>query len=346
MELVTSPPVGADRATSPFAGARVVGIGSLPHRDERAAAAFSIGEFDIATVPTLPKRSPAEGMVAQAIVGLPGVSLGQYGSLAIDPSHLGDDVPVTTALDGDAFVGLRAFLDLATAIRLDGQPVKWQLVGPVTLGLALQRAGLRSAAAFTIAARAVREHLLHISQLVTATLPNSPQLMLLNEPLLVDLMEQNFPVPAGEAVDLLSTAMAAVSDTATVGLHCCRPCDVATMLASGPQVVSVTADERLLDYAGYLARFLRDGGVIAWGVVATDGPVLTSATRRTRALADLWRELEQRGVDGDALRARSLITPVCGLDAHHVSVARRLVRMTGDVARDVADGVVRPSFDR
>ncbi len=37
------------------------------------------------TIPALPMRSPAEGMIAQAIAGLPGVSLGQYGSFAIDP---------------------------------------------------------------------------------------------------------------------------------------------------------------------------------------------------------------------------------------------------------------------
>ena len=338
MELVTSPPVdGTSAASTPFAGGRVMGIGSLPHRDQRAAAAFAIGEFEIATIPTLPRRSPAEGMIARAIVGLPGVSLGQYGSVAVDPTRLGDDVPIVTALDGDAFVGLRAFLELADAINIDGQPVAWQFVGPVTLGVALQRAGLRTADAFTIAADAVRQHLVHISELITSVLPNSPQMMVLDEPWLVDLMGQDFPVPAGEAVDLISTAMAAVSGTATVGLHCCGPCDIATMLASGPQLISVATTEHLLDFAGYLARFLRDGGTIAWGVVPTDGPALTSATRQRRALDALWEELVERGVDAHALRAQSLFTTVCGLDGHHVSVARRLARITAEIGRGVRD---------
>jgi len=39
---------------SPFADGAVVGIGALPHRDAAAAAAFSIAEFGIATVPSLP----------------------------------------------------------------------------------------------------------------------------------------------------------------------------------------------------------------------------------------------------------------------------------------------------
>lgn len=337
MELITSPPpaddVSAPEPESPFSNGRLIGIGSLPHRDEKAAAAFSIGEFDIATVPTLPKRSPAEGMVAQAIVGLPGVSLGQYGSLAVDPTRLADDVPIETDLTGDAFVGLRAFLDLATAIRLDGQPIKWQFVGPVTLGVALQRAGLRTKAAFSIAAAAVRQHVQHISEMITEVLPTSPQLVLLDEPWLVELMAPDFPIPPGEAVDLISTAMAAVESTSTVGLHCCGPCDVATMLASGPRVISVAVDDQLLDYAGYLARFLRDDGIIAWGVVPTDGPAITSASRQSRILEALWSELIERGVDPDALRAQSLVSPVCGLVGHQVSVARRLVRVSGEVGR-------------
>ena len=75
------------------------------------SAAFSIAEFGIATVPTLPKRSPAEAMVAQAVVGLPGVSPGQYGSIAVDTARLADDRPIRTDLHHDAFVGVRSFLE-------------------------------------------------------------------------------------------------------------------------------------------------------------------------------------------------------------------------------------------
>ena len=49
---------------------------------------------------------------------------------------------ISTDIGHDAFTGLRAFLDLAGKVRLDGAAVKWQFVGPVTLGVALHRAGL------------------------------------------------------------------------------------------------------------------------------------------------------------------------------------------------------------
>ncbi|MFT6392569.1 MAG: hypothetical protein ACJA14_002095, partial [Ilumatobacter sp.] len=302
-----------------FANGQSVGVGSLPHRDASAAAAFALSEFDIATVPTLPMRSPAEGMVAQAIAGLPGVSFGQYGSFAIDPVGLADDQPILTDLSIDGFGGLRAFLDLARQVGTDGSPVKWQFIGPVTLGIALQRAGLRSTQAFTIAAEAVRHHVAQISAVVAEVLPKSPQLMMLDEPWFSDLMSPDFPIPPDVAVDLISTSMAAVGPGVAVGIHCCGSADVATMLESGPQVISIPLANDLIEYAGYLSRFIESGGVIAWGVLPTSGPLPVKSDRYWRHLSDLWCLLVERGVDAAALRRQSLVTPVCGLAQHQVS---------------------------
>jgi hypothetical protein len=340
--VTTGQPPIATLAAAPssvarFANGQSVGIGSLPHRDEQAAAAFALSEFDIATIPSLPIRSPAEGMIGQAIGGLPGVSFGQYGSFAIDPVGLADDQPITTDLSTDAFAGLRAFLDLATTVHFDGSPVKWQFVGPVTLGVALQRAGLRNAQAFTIAAEAVRHHVSQISAAVTEALPNSPQLMFLDEPWLADLMSSDFPIPPDVAVDLISTGMAAVGPNVAVGLHCCIPCDVATMLESGPQVISIPLSADLVEYAGYLDRFISNGGVVAWGVLPTGGPMTTKPDRYWRLLSDVWRVLVERGVDANLLRRQSLITPVCGFAGHQVSTARRVARLAADIGRMVTD---------
>ncbi|MFT6290961.1 MAG: hypothetical protein ACJAR2_001558 [Ilumatobacter sp.] len=319
-----------------FANGQSVGVGSLPHRDASAAAAFALSEFDIATVPTLPMRSPAEGMVAQAIAGLPGVSFGQYGSFAIDPVGLADDQPILTDLSIDGFGGLRAFLDLARQVGTDGSPVKWQFIGPVTLGIALQRAGLRSTQAFTIAAEAVRHHVAQISAVVAEVLPKSPQLMMLDEPWFSDLMSPDFPIPPDVAVDLISTSMAAVGPGVAVGIHCCGSADVATMLESGPQVISIPLANDLIEYAGYLSRFIESGGVIAWGVLPTSGPLPVKSDRYWRHLSDLWCLLVERGVDAAALRRQSLVTPVCGLAQHQVSTARRVARLTADVGHKVA----------
>ena len=320
-----------------FADGATAGVGSLPHVDSAAAAAFAIGEFDVATIPSLPRRSAHELMLGQALVGVAGISVDADGGLAVESGRVRPLASISTDIDHEAFTGLRAFLDLADKIRLDGAAVKWQFVGPVTLGVALHRAGLDRGPAFDLALSVVRDRLAALSDVVSAALPNSRQMVVLDEPWFAELMQPGFPIPPDEAIDRMSSAMAALPATTLTGVHCCAPCDVATLLASGPNVVSLPVAPELVDWVGYLTRFLSDGGIIAWGVMPTDGPIPSKSERQWRALSDLWCSLVQRGCDPVLLRRQSIVTPQCGLAAHSAAVARRIVRLTGDVGKRVQD---------
>lgn len=320
-----------------FADGATAGVGSLPHLDPDAAAAFAIGEFEIATIPSVPRRSAQETMFGQAIVDVAGIGLDVDGNLVVDPSSVELTADVDTDLRHDAFTGMRSFLDLAHKVHLDGAPVKWQFVGPVTLGIGLHRAGLERGPAFDLALSVVRSRLAHISAAVTDALPNSRQMVVLDEPWFAELMNPGFPIPPDEAIDRISSAMAALPVTTLSGVHCCAPCDVATLLASGPNVVSLPVSPELVDWVGYLTRFLTDGGIIAWGVMPTGGPVPSTAERQWRALSDLWCSLVQLGCDPVLLRRQSIVTPQCGLMNHSASVARRIARLTADVGKRVKD---------
>ena len=321
----------------------VTGVGSLPHRSAHDAAAFALREYDLPAVPTLPRRSPAEGMIAQAVVGIAGVALGQYGSIAVDVDALDADAPVHTDLANDAFTSMRTFLATATARGLRG-PIKWQFVGPVTLGAALTRVGVPADRAFAVAAGAVRAHVTALAAAVAEALPESPQLVWLDEPWFGELMLPGFPIAPEPAIDLLSGAMAVLEPVATVGVHCCADADIASLLDAGPAVLSVPVDDKLADVAGYLARFLHRGGRIAWGVVPTDGPIATTSERLWRQLSDVWCELVVRGCDPVVLRQHSLVTPHCGLGLHTPSVADRVVRLTREVGRRVSEQAVASRF--
>jgi hypothetical protein len=63
-------------------------VGSLPHRRAADAVDFSWRATTIPTIPSLPRRSPSELMVAQALIGIEGVSLGQYGGINVDIAPL------------------------------------------------------------------------------------------------------------------------------------------------------------------------------------------------------------------------------------------------------------------
>jgi len=317
-----------------IAPAATVGVGSLPHRDSTAAAEFSLDAFEVLTMPSLPRRSPAEAPIAQALVGTPGVTLGQYGTVAIDVARLDPSAEVSTEMWRDTFTGFRACLRLASDIGHPG-PVKWQFVGPISVGLALRRAGADADVAFPMAVRLVRSHLRSLVETVAEALPGSPQLVVIDEPFLDDLMQHDFPIAPDEAVDLLSSAMAAVERSATVGVHTCGDVDLAPLLASGPKVLSLPARSSLVAYAGYVEQFLRDGGWVAWGAVPTEGPIGGGAGRTTGRLHALWRDLVERGCDPERIRRQCLISPQCGLGGHTTSVAERVCATAAQVSQSV-----------
>jgi hypothetical protein len=138
--------------------------------------------------------------------------------------------------------------------------------------------------------------------------------------------------------------MASVSPNVTAGVHCCGPTDWASVLAAGPQVLSLPATRDLADVGGYLHQFLEHGGWIAWGAIATDGPIGVTASRAWHQLSGLWCDLVQRGVDPVQLRRQSLVTPHCGLAMHSPTVAERVCRMVRDISGRVRDQATAARF--
>ncbi|HEY4331100.1 MAG TPA: hypothetical protein VGM78_00965 [Ilumatobacteraceae bacterium] len=322
-------------------GGMSMAIGSLPHRSIADAIALSLTATDIVTIPSLPRHSPAEGMIAQALVGMSGVTVGQYGSIAVDVNAIDATAPVRTDLDHDAFGSFRAFLDTARGFTA---PIKWQFVGPVTLGLALQRAGLPADVAFDVAMRTVRAHTTNLLDAVAAVFPDNEQVVVLDEPDLAAMLEPGFPLAPDVAVDLLSGALATIEPVAVAGVHCCAVADWASIVSAGPTLMSVPARLSLVEFAGYIQRFLEGGGWIAWGAVATDGPVPMSAERPWRRLCELWCQLVQRGCNPALLRQQALITPECGLALHNSAVAERVLRINAELSARVRDQATATRF--
>lgn len=311
-------------------------IGSLPHRDPRAAADLVLELLpELPAVPSLPQRSPHEGMLAQAVVGIRGVTVTSDGGLDVDPRRVDPVTQITTDLEHEAFVGLRTFLEQAKGRT---GPVKWQLTGPVTLGLALTQRGVPASRAFDVGIRAVRVHARAIHRAVAEALPGCPQVVFLDEPGMAAVLCPGFPVPPDAAIDLVSGALAAieVDGTAVAGVHCCGDGDWAAILAAGPSVLSLPVSPDLPRVAGYLSSFLERGGWLVWGAVPTDRPV-AGVDRYWRELTAVWCELVGAGVDPLLLRRQSLVTPACGLAFHEVEQAVHVLGLVREVAERVQE---------
>ena len=314
-------------------------IGSLPHVAPAEAGALVLDRHPwLPAAPSLPTRSPLEGMIAQAAWGMPGVAVAPDGSLALTLDDVDPEAPpADTELAGEPFLGLRVFMD-AVAGRQGW--VKLQLTGPVTLGLALHAAGLDPERAFVAAGTAVRARSHALLDLAAHKVPDAPLLVFIDEPGLAACMHPGFPIEPDHAIDLVSGALAAIEPRAVTGLHCCGAADWRVVLQAGPQVLSAPTDAGLDRAAGTIGNFLDRGGWVAWGAVPTDGPIGTTADRIWRKLCDQWCEMVRSGCDPVLLRSQAIITPACGLAYHGVPQAGLVLDLARTVAQRLHDQAV------
>lgn len=314
-------------------------VGSLPHADAEQAACMALdAQPELPAAPQLPRRHPSEGMLAQVAAGMTGVRVAGDGwSLAVDRRRLGPG-PSDAPLDTEAWAGTLAFLRRAAAIKHVG-PVKVQIAGPVTLGLALAKAGAPAGKAFAVAGAVVRGRVRAVRREVASALPGRPVVFVIDEPGLAVASDPSFPLGREETIDLLSgslaTAGAGGRDT-VAGIHCCGPTDWSMVLQAGPDLLSLPVDAVAGEVSG-LSMFLDRGGWVAWGAVPTDRPLGDRDDAHWRKLNGLWGELARTGCDPMRLRLQSVITPACGLALHRPSQVGQVYGLVRRLAERVQD---------
>ena len=307
------------------------GIGSLPFADASEAAELVLRVHpDLPATPQL--SSPREGVVAQWAVALPEITVAPDGTLVLDPARIGE--PVDATFTTEAHAGLLGFLDAAAAHETAITRVKAQVVGPLTLGVALLEAGMDVDVAFDRARVTVGAWLGALDELLAARLRGARPLVFLDEPALVLWKSGTAPIEREDAVDLLSGSLAACSFE--TGVHICGDGDVRLAFEAGPTVLGLPVADAVINDVGSLVRHLDADGLVAWGAIPTDRPVGESPEPLWRRLVTLWCELTRRGCEPLRLRNQAIITPACGLVGHGPSQAERALRLAADLAERVA----------
>jgi len=310
------------------------GIGSLPHHDANAAAALVLRCLpELPAAPELPARSPREAMIARWAGAIPEIEVTDAGELRVVADVC--DAPVTPVFDRRHHDGFLTFLDLLASQPVPTPRVKVQVTGPLTLGIALERAGLEHGHAYVRAVEASRVWARALERTVREQLPAAHIVMFFDEPALVEWRSDDAPLDRETATDLLSAALAAPA--CTTGVHVCGNGDVRLALDAGPRIVALDVACADLDDAFVLSRFLEADGWIAWGAVPTDRPVGESASPLWKALIELWCELTRRGCDPVRLRGQAIATPSCGLALHGASQAERAMRLAREIGARVHD---------
>ena len=319
------------------------GIGSLPHADVDEAIAFVLEHQPrLPAAPSLPRRAGAEGMIAQAAWGITGVSVLPDGSLLVDEGVVDPGQPLTDlGVGGEPFVGLRAFL---AAMSGRTTPIKLQITGPVTLGIALHACGVDARKAFAVAANAVERAPARCSPW-PAPRPRTPRSS-------CSSTSRGSP-PRSTPVSRCGWA--------TRSTRCRGPWrsssggrSPASTAAAGPtgrrcstrvQVVSVPVGMGATEHTSAFVNYVEGGGWVAWGAVPTDQPLGESADILWRRLRAEWDVLIDSGIDPAQLVEQSMVTPACGLATLALPYARRVVDLTADLARRLEAQAVQLGID-
>jgi methionine synthase II (cobalamin-independent) len=328
---------------------RATGIGSLPHTDPTEAVEAALAAApDLPWWPQLPQRSKREGMVEQALDGLPGLCIreGRLRHVQDEAFFLGAERVLAAYDAGDASAaamaqesaaGLKPFLEAAAARGI--RQAKGQVAGPITTGMAvlgedgnpiLYDDVLREVLAKFLALR-VRWQAAQIRA------AGAEPIIFVDEPFLASFGTAFF----GWGKDQVQATLRAVIEGAgPTGSHCCSNTDWAMLLESPLDVVSFDAfefAENFLVYREAIEAFLARGGTIAWGIVPTDPDALASVTGEAlrERLFGLLARVEALGFSRQEVLRQSLVTPACGLGTRPMEAAARALRLTRDLAADL-----------
>ena len=125
------------------------------------------------------------------------------------------------------------------------------------------------------------------------------------------------------------------------GVHVCANTDWSLVLESAADVVSFDAYayfDRFILYRDQLRTFLKAGKFLAWGSV----PTLNADDLEKETTDSLLRRFEGQvtqvtalGIGPSQLINQSLITPSCGAGTLSIDLAKKVLRVTGEISQEI-----------
>ncbi|MDZ5660137.1 methionine synthase [Nocardioides sp. S-58] len=324
------------------------GIGSLPgtsDHDYAEAVRLVLDELgDLPHVPELPGRGVTAAMTGRGLAVVDG--------LAADLQPAGWRLTDTSGVDHRRARSLLA-QDLDTLEELaDGATgaLKTQVAGPWTLAATVEKPrgdkvlsdhGARRELAQGLA-EGVGAHLADLRRRVRGV---DRWIVQVDEPALAAVAHAQVPTASGfgrhrrvdppELSAHLEWVVAAITDAGgEAWVHSCAP-QTPWALVAGTGVAGLSADLDVLGPADLdtFAEALEAGRTAALGVVPSTDPATEPSDAPITERVQRW--LDMLGLDPEVVAGHLVVTPTCGLAGASPAWARRAVRLTATVARNL-----------
>jgi hypothetical protein len=337
-------------------------IGSFPHSDPGKALDIVFNTLPDAPLwPQLPKRSLNEQMEIQFSEGMPRAIIdrekgrlyfdtsGDYSEefaafyesymAALDPDEGNRDCSAM-AIGPDFAKGLYGFEDLLKAKGAKYPFVKVQTTGPCSFALTVvdenKRAIFYNEEFRDVIVKALAMKCCWQIQRFRSYADNV--ICFIDEPILSAFGSSTYiSVNREEVLALIGELVQAIhAENAIAGVHCCGNTDWTILIDAGVDLINFDAfgyGESIALYPDALARFITDGGLIAWGIVPTSPAIREQDvdSLMNRFIHTIDNLCTKAHIEKSTVLDQSLITPSCGTGSLLVSDSELVFGMLKDL---------------
>lgn len=332
------------------------GIGSFPHKDPKTACALifeTIPEMPI--WPQLPGIDFREQMDIQYCEGLPRIIVNAFRErLHFDTS--GDASNELAAfyenvmLDNFDYFSIspeysRGIYEMEQALtKADASANKYfksQVTGPVTLALGNVDENKRAIYYNEVFRDVIVKGMIMKARWLLGKFKPfaADQICFVDEPILSGFGSSTYvSVQRSDVVSCINEVVEAIhGDGALMGTHCCGNTEWTILIDAGVDIISFDAyefGETIGYYAEKVNTFLKNGGVLAWGIVPTSEKITReTADSLAKKLEQVMQNLSAKGIDIDLIRTNCLLTPSCGTGSLSVEFSEMVFHKLSGVSK-------------
>jgi len=303
------------------AGCKTTAMGIMPHKDISRALDLVLS-LDIPYWPQLPNLSLYEDMYVQSSRNFPGLLVDMnWGRLDFNKGRFYEELdayfekteyPDTFSLGKDYSVAYARFLECDLS---EYAAIRGQITGPVSFGMKVLDEELKPMI-YDDEVRGVLFDFIQAkmnTQFRELSRKNTNAFVWVDEPGLGGVFSALVGYGDLQAKEDYRVFVDGLEGPK--GLHLCANVDLPYLLDLGVEILSFDAYQLEFmpkQYAGAVATFLKNGGIIAWGIVPTDSANLIAGNPNSFAdmLMDYWAIVSTHGsIDLDQIAAQSLIAP-------------------------------------
>jgi methionine synthase II (cobalamin-independent) len=331
---------------------KATGIGSIPHTDINSITDYIISKCpDIPYWPQAANINPKEAMLVQYTENLPCLKLNFDNEVVYEKTDRDKNLlkfyEHLTSGDLDYFKlskvyagGFYTLLDKLKNSKVDF--IKGQVVGPVTLMYSIKGEENKSILFDEVLCDAITRGLAMkgVWQAREIRKLGKQSVIFFDEPAMSGFGSAFMPLGKEQAMTIFDNLVKTVKEheDAITGIHCCGNSDWGMLLETKIDIInfdSFSFADNFVLYSDTIKKFLKRGGIIAWGAVPTsEFRESTDIKLVSGKLKDAMEKLISRGVDKELLLKRSLFTPACGMGSLGMEIAEKVIDLTNKLALD------------